>query len=396
MNKKNGITQENLEAMGKIIVEELNQYVYPFLEQALSVNPKIRKNLNPAFPFPLKLRIGALDSCLVVEHYGQEDKSSDVLETEASWKPGMSILDFLGVDVDHLDMPAFPASGNIENINFFLGDSINYLCDYFYDFTQSPSDMFINGIYNFTNLKNPIFMSNVTFFWTDINGALKIRHINFLEIMPVADEGWGYHDSESFEQLANFLLEYKVPHFDVRLHAILNNLIELINLPDTKETQITKFLNENPEILELAFGAKKIYAEKILEWQYQKERNNLKPDFILEMMDSYCDILEFKLPNLKTDSIVGQENRKQPSFEIDSAIAQINAYEEWSIQEINQEWLKSQYNIKILNPRKIIVIGHSKAFSAEARQKLRSTRGTTVFTYDEFIELVRYQLYKVR
>lgn len=113
-------------------------------------------------------------------------------------------------------------------------------------------------------------------------------------------------------------------------------------------------------------------------------------------MDGYCDIIEFKLPHLKNSPIVGSSSRRQPSHEIDSTIAQINLYKDWFDQDINRAWLESEKGIKSLVPRLTIIIGHSKDFSAEERQRLRKVREATIFTYDEFIEMARYQLYRVR
>ncbi len=113
-------------------------------------------------------------------------------------------------------------------------------------------------------------------------------------------------------------------------------------------------------------------------------------------MDGYADILEFKLPHLKNNPVVGPPEREHPSFEVDSAISQLETYEEWCSQVINTSWLEQTKGIKILYPRKYLVIGHSKDFSKEDRARLRATRNTTVYTYDEFIEMMRYQIYRVR
>jgi hypothetical protein len=53
-------------------------------------------------------------------------------------------------------------------------------------------------------------------------------------------------------------------------------------------------------------------------------------------------------------------------------------------------------NIKILHPHTYLVIGHRDDFDSTERQKLRSRRNATIFTYDEFIEMARMQLYRVR
>lgn len=34
----------------------------------------------------------------------------------------------------------------------------------------------------------------------------------------------------------------------------------------------------------------------LLKWQYQTQDKDLKPDFMPERMDGYCDIMEFKMP----------------------------------------------------------------------------------------------------
>ena len=110
----------------------------------------------------------------------------------------------------------------------------------------------------------------------------------------------------------------------------------------------------------------------------------------------YCDIFEFKLPNLKTKPMVGNNRRNHPSYEIDKAISQLDEYEEWFGQELNRKWLNENHEIKVLNPIKYLIIGHSEDFSPEYRRKLRESRNTVFFTYDEFIEMARYQIYWVR
>jgi hypothetical protein len=284
---------------------------------------------------------------------------------------------------------------DIENIRFFLGDAIDYLTDYFYDFIQLPSDFQLNGFIDFSKPKKPQFVSNTTFFWTDADGKLQIRHIDFLELIPFGEDGSVlYHDD--LDHFANFLLQYKVPSYSIELHGDLNKFIELINLPETTEPEITAYLSEHPEILQLAFGVNELNPQKLLEWQYDSGKRDLQPDFLPIRMDGYADIMEFKLPNLKGNPSVGIPERRHPSAEVDSAIAQLDTYEEWCTQVINTDWLERTKGIKILYPRRYLIIGHSKDFSKEDRARLRNTRNTTVYTYDEFIEMMRYQIYRVR
>lgn len=104
------------------------------------------------------------------------------------------------------------------------------------------------------------------------------------------------------------------------------------------------------------------------------------------------DILEFKLPNLKSKPIVGSSTKSQPSHEVDTAIAQINEYDKWCSQEVNQQWLFETKNIRVKHPRKYLVIGHSKDFEPEQRQELRETRNVVIITYDELIDMANTEL----
>lgn len=134
----------------------------------------------------------------------------------------------------------------------------------------------------------------------------------------------------------------------------------------------------------------------LLKWQFNSDKTDLQPDFLPVRMDGFSDILEFKLPHLKSKPMVGTPERKQSSFEIDSAIAQLDLSEEWCSQEVNLKWLEKEKKIKIIQPQRFLVIGHSVDFQKEDRARLRKTRNTTVFTYDEFIEMARFQVYRVK
>lgn len=378
------------------ISNELNDIVFRGVDEAIQNNPSLRKRINPAFPYPKELRIGILDNYLAIEYVGPEALEDDGFQTMGIYQPNHCVFDFLGIDLKHINSISLSTDTNIENMSFFLGDSIDYLSEYFYDITQMPLELIqMNGYFNFSTPSKPIYISNTTFFWTDQDGILKIRHIDFLEIFPFINGDIGYHDEKSLEHFTKFLINYSVPTYKVELHRRLNEFIELINLPNTSEPTITKFLEGNPEILQMAFGAHSLNSQIELEWQYHTEKQNLKPDFMIERMDGFCDILEFKLPRLKSEPIVGSIVREHPSFEVDSAIAQINEYKEWCSQEVNRLWLEKKKNIKVSSPKKYLIIGHSKDFNPKDRQKLRETRDVVVFTYDEFIEMARYQLYRV-
>lgn len=390
-------TEEELLKFIISVVNDLNQTVFLKVYKETLKKPYLRNTLNPAFPYPKELKIAIIKDCLAVEYVGPEIEDEDAINISGGYYPDKSVLDFLNIDLSHINTQVIPCNESIYDVSFFLGDSLGYLCDYFYDITQIPSgSFFLNGYIDISNIDKPICISNTNFFWTDKDGRLKIRHIDFLEIFPRLKEGIGYHDEKSLQHFSNFIVNLQVPKYNVDVHRKLNEFIHLINLTETSEVQITKYLEDNPEILQISFGAHKLNSQKILKWQYSTDKSDLKPDFLIERMDGFVDILEFKLPRIKTTPIVGTMERRQPSFEIDSAIAQVNLYNEWCLQDINRQWAEIEYGIKIMHPVKYLVIGHSNDFTAEDRQRLRSSRDTIIFTYDEFIEMARFQIYRIR
>ena len=260
-------TKTQIESFGKEISEQLNNIVFNTIYNFLKENPEKRKFINPAFPFPQQLRIGILKNLLTIEYVGPEKEDEKNFPVHIEYHPDYDLFTFLEMDIAHLKNNRIEMSDNIENMNFFLGNSVTYLCDYFYDFIQSREDYMLNGFIDLCNTTKPCVMNNVTFFYTDKNDGLKIRHIDLLEIYPVPQEGIPYHTEESLKYFAQYIISNKFPAFDVKLHEYLNNFIELINLPDTNEPQITKFIATYPEILQIAFGFHNLNPQKEMIWQ---------------------------------------------------------------------------------------------------------------------------------
>jgi hypothetical protein len=390
------VKKEDIENYYFKLAGDLNTYVFPKIDNALTSDPSIRTHLNPAFPFPMKIRAALLDTHLAVEYVGPEDNDDSHISIEGVWQPTLKLLDFLGIDLAHISAPRLPWSTNLENMQVFLGEAMNLLGDYLYDVVSNPQDLILNGIPEFGVSHDPTYVSNTTFLWSDAEGAIRIRRIDFLELFPIQKEGWAYHTKESLEHFADFLINYQVPTYSHELHAILNDFIQLIAQSGTDEPTITKYLEKHPEILQISFGTHELNPQTDLIWQYSTDIPDLKPDFMPVKMDGFADILEFKLPRLKSTPLVGSSARRHPSFEIDSALAQIDQYEDWVSQDINRQWLEATKSIKIMHPHIYLVIGHREEFNATERQKLRGRRNATIFTYDEFIEMARMQLYRLR
>jgi hypothetical protein len=172
------------------------------------------------------------------------------------------------------------------------------------------------------------------------------------------------------------------------VHEKLDEFCKFIS-KKRRETAITKFLEDNPEILQLGLCATDLNPQVLLEWQFPTEEDNLKPDFMPVCHDGFADIVDFKLPSLNSKPIVGKSNRQQPSFEIDTALSQISKYKKWCSQIPNQNWLWETKKIRVKNPRIFLVIGYSDDFSPEERQELRDIRDGIIWTYDEIINMVK-------
>ncbi|NQV50185.1 MAG: DUF4263 domain-containing protein [Candidatus Marinimicrobia bacterium] len=387
--------KKDIEKFYKEIIRDLNSYVFPVIGGALAANPSLRSTLHPAFPFPQKLRIGLLETHLVVEYVGPENPEKSDFDIEGIWQPA-SIYEFLGIDFSHLKAQSLPFPISLENIQFFLGNGMDLLGDYLYDVVANPNDLFLNMIPEIGVSDEPTYISNTTFIWSDQDDHLCVRRIDFLEIFPIHEEGWAYHTKDSYRHFANFLINYEVPKYSIDIHSALNGFIELISDDRSSEPQITKYLESHPEILQLSFGTNELNPQTDLVWQYPTDKDDLKPDFMPIKMDGYADIIEFKLPRFKAKPIVGKKTRSHVSYEIDVAIAQIDEYANWVSQDVNRTWLEKTKGIKVYQPNTYLVIGHSSEFSAKDRQRFRSRRNATVFTYDEFIELARMQLYRIR
>jgi hypothetical protein len=385
-------------------ITQLNDLAFRKLHDELEKRPQIRATLNPAFPFPKEIRFGLLPNFLVVEYLGPEQPEDDYFKVTAAFYDNM--LNFLDMDLSHLEYKPIPMQSipgleifdeienRVEDISFFLGDSINILCDYSYRFFYDTESALFEGIFDFETAQNPFYVSNSTFFWTDNYGNLKVRRIDFMEVWPLENGHWIYPTRP--EKLADLILACPVPAFDVKLHKTLNEFIEMVGDSSRHETHITKFIEENPEILQLGIGVRELNPQRFLEWQYPCNKPNLKPDFMPARLNGYVDLLDFKLPKLKSKPIVGSSTRSHPSFEVDSALAQLDEYEEWCSQEIHQNWLFETQKIKVKSPDKYLIIGHSRDFTAEERERLRKTRDAIIWTYDEFIDMVRFQLYRVK
>lgn len=274
------MTESEFAALIKGLAADLNNQTYRRLYASLQLQPGLRRTLNPAFPFPRTLRIGVMPEGLAIEHVGPETAEDEHFPTEAKEFLSGSVYDFLDMDLAHLSHVPQLVPTPIEDTQFFVGGSMEYLMDYFYDVTSVEGTFVLNGLPDLTFGAEPTFVWNTTIFYTDDAGALRTRRIDLLELFPLVNRHIAYHDDAGLTNLADWILSKPVPQYDPALHAALNDFIVLINLPDTDEPAITRYLSEHPAILQLAFGVGDLNPQKLLRWQYRTDKTSLQPDFM--------------------------------------------------------------------------------------------------------------------
>jgi hypothetical protein len=244
---------------------------------------------------------------------------------------------------------------------------------------------------------------NSFFFDADDNG-LKTRHIKWLDFIPIKCD----LISENYEILLDFsyyddLLEhdlsyiYPVPKdYKYSKLAKLNRFVEFFGNKLNKEPEITHFLSqkENEFILSMFFSATSIHPQLLCKWQ-SEDKDAIQPDFFIEKSNGYADIVEFKLPYLKGNSIVGRSNRETFSAEINSYISQTRKYSTYFDDPNNRTWFAEKYNIKVYKPKRYLIVGRRSDFDNNDWQEIIADyKDIEIYTYDDLLDGVVVQFYK--
>nr|WP_199078250.1 Shedu anti-phage system protein SduA domain-containing protein [Pedobacter sp. ASV19] len=246
---------------------------------------------------------------------------------------------------------------------------------------------------------------NGRFYDADESG-LKTRHIKWMDFLPlqIVNETETDHAFKiSLTQLVELPIndahyQYPLPpKSDYKYSKLpqINRFLELIGSGKHSETDLTGFLEkpENKFILTMGFLATEIHSQLLCEWQ-SDEKDSIKPDFFVVKPNGYADIVEFKLPSLKTNTVVGKINRETFSAEIHSYIAQTRVYQTYFEDPKNREWIKEKYGLTVRYPRRILVVGRRWHFSSmEWREIMDDHRDLEIMTYDDLTDGVVSQFY---
>ncbi|QDX98973.1 DUF4263 domain-containing protein [Pectobacterium carotovorum subsp. carotovorum] len=162
------------------------------------------------------------------------------------------------------------------------------------------------------------------------------------------------------------------------------------------EKDITSYLSEpeNEFILTMKFGAIKVHSEIICEWQ-SEHRENIRPDFFVVQPNGYADIVEFKLPNIKSKIIVGSTNRETFCAWLNSYISQTRVYSTYFDDPNNRQWFEEKYGFKVHKPRRWLVVGRRHDFDSDVwREIVGDYKNLEILTFDDLIDGVVVQFYK--
>ncbi|MDU6855080.1 MAG: DUF4263 domain-containing protein [Clostridiales bacterium] len=242
-------------------------------------------------------------------------------------------------------------------------------------------------------------------FFDGIDDSLHTRIIKWIDFIPL------YYDDTSDDTydkisinlspyadlwLSDLSYQYPMPtDFKYSKLPKINRFIETYGNTDNTEPQITSFL-EKPDyqfIMTMGFACSAVHGQLICEWQSQ-DKTPIKPDFFIVRSNGYADIVEFKLPYVKGNTVVGRENREQFSSEINSYIAQTRVYKQYFDDPANRTWFEQKYGFKVYKPRRYLVVGRRWDFNSDIWMEIKSEYpDLEILTYDDLVDNVVIQFY---
>lgn len=246
---------------------------------------------------------------------------------------------------------------------------------------------------------------NARFFDASEKDGLKTRHIKWLDLIPCEYVNFG-NDADVFKirlyEIYARLVEtdvyanYPLPA-DFRMERLqqMNRVIEFVGEKANDEPSITRLLaSEDLQfVLKMRFSAKEVRAECLCEWQSEK-RKPIKPDFFVVGTNGYAEIVEFKLPEIGSKTVVGSNNRESFSSGLNSYISQTRVYREYFDDPNNRAFVKWKFGFDVYKPRRHLVVGRRWHFnSSEWRAIAADYADITIHTYDDLIDGVIVQFY---
>ena len=342
---------------------------------------------------------------VVVEYYEKENNDNPKLSFESkiqvryfdySQEENINLFEkIIGIEYSSTSGLKLPLSGVIEDLVCPTSNGFVELENLGWTFYTQSAILALNGGFEVPK-HNFCRIINGTFFDADESG-LKTRRAKLIDFIPIL-----YDDTDDKFDTFNIDLSiyntiykqdvaYKFPEpefYEQEKISIINRFVELYGNKNTCEPEITTFLSkqENEYILKSRFSAKNIYSQKLCEWQ-SENKPAIQPDFFVLNANGYADIVEFKLPDIKNNSIVGKINRETFSAEIQSYISQTRVYQAYFDDPNNRRWVEEKYGFKVHKPKRFLVVGRRFDFSSDEWQEIKSDyNNLEILTYDDLID----------
>lgn len=400
-----------IEPLVMAFMQELMKNYWKPLYHYINDNPELIKTVPGFLLDHEKLIVYVGRTHIAVEYIGyevaQELKSEGKLELQChdySTKECNLFEQVVGFEYDSTVDTTMPLPPFSEDFLLPTNRGWDKLSDLGWNFAAQSSIMGINTpspelkIGQFTRIVNGMF------FDADDSG-LKSMHIKWIDFIPIHFDGSDKDmDSISFnlENMKNLVehdahYTYPMPD-DYKFTQLpkINRFIEIWGNSESTEPDITSHLakKENEFILTMKFGAKEIYAELTCEWQ-SEDRINISPDFFVVQPNGYADIVEFKLPMINKDFVVGGKNRETFSAWLNSYISQTRVYTTYFDDPNNRKWFEEKYGFKVQKPRRWLVVGRRSDFDSDVWREIMSDyRDLEIMTFDDLIDGVVVQFYK--
>lgn len=310
--------------------------------------------------------------------------------------------DIIGFGIDSTHGVGMPLEGMIENLVMPTNRGFEKLRELRWNFAAQDMVLSLNGETPYVIENRSARIVNSLFFDATDHG-LVTRHIKWIDFIPIRVEDEDDHQIFTFTiggysgcVEPDVRYEYPLPEdFKYQRLLRLNRFVELVGSEGTTEPDITRYLDkaENKFILTMRFGAREVQAQKTGEWQ-SEEKEAIIPDFFIVNANGYADILEFKLPELSAASVVGRPNRETFSASINAYISQTRVYEAYFDDPNNRRWFEEIYGIRVLKPRRILVVGRRADFESQVWREIQSDyRNIEILTYDDLVDGVVAQFY---
>lgn len=389
------------------LMQDLMQRYWRPMWKLVEENPEIMGSMTALLLNPERVILYFGRTHLGIEYVGPVQKDQLTLEDQLmvqsfDYTDKENLLDtILGFEFDATHEARLPLSGHIEELYMPTNAAFDILCKNGWTFSAQSMIMGVNPA-GFVLEPDTFTRLNHSFFYgTDEHGLL-VRHFQWIDFLPVTID-----DNTETIQITiwpdieervkqDALYQYPlVKEFQAEKLIQLNRFVELFSSSRVSETDITRFLSrpENQFILKMAFFGREIHAEKTCCWA-DGEKKPLRPDFFITQPNGYSDIVEFKLPSLKGNPIVGQENRETFSAQVNQYIAQTRVYRNYFDDPRNRSYIQQTYNIRVYHPHRWLVIGRRWMFSTDEWRAIEADhRDFGIRTYDDVVDGVRAQLY---